>query len=81
MVFLQLNGAIAEGMTVTGEVYYGGDHTVPIATGAAGKEFRELVESLIGRLTEKTPPRKVPSYSEFRFCPIRRKYCPERVEP
>ena len=41
MVFLQLNGAIAEGMMVTGEVYYGGDHTVPIATGAAGKEVKE----------------------------------------
>ena len=80
MLFLQLQGTRTEGKTVTGEVYYGEDHTVAIAAGAAGKEFRELLEALIGRITEKTPPRKVPSYSECRFCPIPKEYCPERIE-
>jgi len=61
-------------------VYYGEEHTVAIGAGAAGCEFRYLVEALIGRLTAKTSPRKVPSASECRFCPIPREYCPERLE-
>lgn len=80
MLFLQLQGAVTEGTSVTGEVYYGDDDRVPVAAGAASKDFRELVEGLLGRLTAKTPPRKVPSASECRFCPIGREYCPERVE-
>ena len=80
MLFLQLQGTRAQGMTVTGEVYYGEDHTVPIAAGAAGREFMELVEGLIGRLTAKPSPRKVPSASECRFCPIPKEYCPERID-
>ena len=80
MLFLQLQGGRTQGMTVVGQVYYGEDHTVPIAAGAAGQEFREMVEGLVGRLTARTPPRKVPSASDCRFCPIPREYCPERVE-
>ena len=74
MLFLQLQGARTQGMTVTGEVCYGEDHTVPIAAGVAGEEFREMVEGLIGRVTAKAPPRKVPSATECRFCPIPGEY-------
>ena len=81
MLFLQVQGAVTEGKTVTGEVRYSEEHTAPIAAGAAGKELGEMVEHLTGRLTAKTPPRKVPSTSERRSCPIPREYCPERVEP
>ncbi|MCY4365167.1 MAG: PD-(D/E)XK nuclease family protein [Chloroflexi bacterium] len=80
MLFIQFQGSRTQGMTVTGEVYYGEDHTMPIAAVAAGEEFREMVEGLISRLTARTPPRKVPSASECRFCPIPSEYCPERVE-
>ena len=80
MMFLQLQDTLAQGKTVTGDVYYGEDHTVVLAAGAAGQEFRELVEGLIGRLTAKTSPRTVPSASECRFCPIGKEYCPQRVE-
>ena len=80
MMFLQLMDTWARDKRVTGEVYYGEDDTVAIAAGAADQEFRELVEALIGRLTAKTPPLKVPSASECRFCPIPREYCPEKVE-
>lgn len=80
MLFLQLQGTITEGRTVTGEVYYGEDDRVPVAAGAAGKEFRELVGGLLGRLTAKASPRKVPSAGECRFCPIPREYCPERTD-
>ena len=68
----QVRGARTQGMTVTGEVYYGEDPTVPIAAVAAGEGFREMVEGLIGRLTAKTAPRKVPSAPECWFCAIPR---------
>ncbi|MCY4365172.1 MAG: hypothetical protein OXE17_02940 [Chloroflexi bacterium] len=55
MLFLQLQGSRAQGMTVTGEVYYGEDHRVPIAAGAAGEEFRELVEGVIGNYRTRYP--------------------------
>ena len=80
MLFLQLPGTRTQGITVTGEVYYGEDNSVAIVAGAADQEFREMVEGLISRLTARTPPRKVPSASECRFCPIPREYCPERAE-
>ena len=80
MLLLQLPGTRTLGITVTGEVYYGEDNSVAIVAGAADQEFGEMVEGLIGRLTARTPPRKVPSASECRFCPIPSEYCPERVE-
>ena len=80
MMFLQLQDTSTQGKTVKGDVYYGEDHTVPIATGAADQEFKEMGEGLIGRLTDKTPLRKVLSAAEDRFCPIGKAYCPERIE-
>ena len=70
MLFLKMQVTRAQGRTVTGEVHYGEDHAVAIGTSATGKEFRDMVEGLIGRFTEKTSPRKVPSTAECRFCPI-----------
>ena len=81
MMFLQLAGARAEDKRITGEVYYAEDDTVDIAAGAADQEFRGLVTNLIGRLTARIEPRKVPSVSECRFCPIPAQYCPDRAEP
>ena len=78
--FLRLQGVYTQGTTVTGEVFYGEDHTVAIAAGAADQEFREMVQGLPGRLTAKAPPRKVPSAAECRFCPIPGEYYPERIE-
>ena len=80
MMFLQLQNTLTQGRAVTGEVYYGEDNTGPIAAAAADEEFREMVEGLIGRLTAKAPPRKIPTASECRFCPIPKDYCPERIE-
>ena len=83
MMFLQLQDTLTQGRTVTGEDYHGEDNTGPIAAGAAGaadEEIREMVEELIGRLTAKAAPRKVPTASECRFCSIPKDYCPERIE-
>ena len=60
MLLLQLQGTQTQGRTVTSELYYGEDHTVAMAAGGAGKEFRDLVGGLIGRLTAKEPHRRVP---------------------
>ena len=81
MMFLQLMDTRANDKRVTGEVYYGEDDTVAIVAGAADQEFKDLVTGLIGRLTDKVPPRKVPSASECRFCPIPSQYCTERIQP
>ena len=43
-----------------------------IRAGAADQQFRDLVTNPTRRLTAKIPPRKVPSASECRFCPISR---------
>ena len=80
MMFLQLAGTWGKDKRITGEVYCGEDDTMAIAAGAADQEFSDLVTNLIGRLTAKIPPRKVPSVSECRFCPISSQYCPERRE-
>ena len=80
MMFLELQGARARDKTVTGEVYYSPDHTVAIPAGAADQEFQDLVVNLITRLTTKEAPRKTPSASECRFCPIPKKYYPERID-
>ena len=80
MMFFKLLDTRAQDKKVTGEVYYNPDQTVSIPAGAADQEFQDLVVNLITRLTAKEAPRKVPSASECRFCPIPREYCPERIE-
>ena len=80
MLFFKFQDTRARDKKVTGEVYYGEDHTVAIPASAADQGFQDLVVNLITRLTAKEAPRKVPSASECRFCPIPKEYCPERVE-
>ncbi|MDE2844422.1 MAG: hypothetical protein OXN21_13735, partial [Chloroflexota bacterium] len=46
---------------------------------AVDQQFVSALGSLIRSLSTLQPPRKVPSYSECRFCPIGARDCPERV--
>ena len=80
MLFLQLQSNHDHSITISGQVYYSEDHKVDIPAGAADQQFQDLVVSLTNRLTSKEAPRKVPSASECRFCPIPREYCPDRME-
>jgi len=80
-MLLQLLDTRTKDKKVTGKVYYGEEETVAVADSAADQELRDLATGLIGRLTEKVPPRKVPSASECRFCQIPSQYCPESIEP
>ena len=80
IMLLQLAGDIYRDLDMSGQVRYGEDHTMDVAGRDVDDEFRDVVTSLIGRLTAKEAPRKVPSTAECRFCPIPREYCPERIE-
>ena len=65
---------------LSGEVYYGEEAVINITAASVNDRFREITEGLIGRVTSKTPPRKAPSESECRSCPISNRYCAERRE-
>ena len=65
---------------LSGEVYYGEDAVIDIPAASVNERFKEITAGLITRVTSKTPPRKAPSVSECRFCPISSQYCPERRE-
>ena len=64
----------------SGEVYYGEEAVIDIPAASVNDRFREITTGLIGRVTSRTPPRRAPSISECRFCPISSRYCPERRE-
>ena len=65
---------------LSGEVYYREEATINIPATSVNDRFKEITAGLIGRVTSKTPPRKAPSVSECRYCPISSRYCPERRE-
>ena len=65
---------------LSGQVYYGEDAGIDIPATEIDDRFKEITAGLITSLTSKTPPRKAPSASECRFCPISSQYCPERRE-
>ncbi len=64
---------------VSGEVLYP-THTVRIPQEALTGQFIEDLGSLIRRLGSDTPPGRVPSSSECRFCDISVLDCPERMD-
>ena len=65
---------------LSGGVYYGEDAAINIPAAGVNDRLREITAGLIGRVTSKTPPRRAPSVSECRFCPISSRYCPQRRE-
>ena len=67
-------------VNLSGEVYYGEEAVIDIPAASVDDRFKEITAGLIGRVTSKNPPRRAPSVSECRFCPISSRYCPERRE-
>ena len=59
-------------------VYPGGNVQIP-ASGVNGK-FVDRLGSLIRRLADETPARKIPSNQECRWCDISVADCPDRIE-
>ena len=64
---------------IGGEVVYP-DRTVRVPRGGLDQRFIEDLVNLIRRLADDTPPRRVPSAAECRFCDITAADCPERVD-
>ena len=67
------------GMEFRGHVIYPDGNVGIPASGLDGK-FIDRLGSLIRRLADETPARRVPSASECRWCDITEKDCPEREE-
>ncbi|MCY4558796.1 MAG: PD-(D/E)XK nuclease family protein [Chloroflexi bacterium] len=64
---------------VSGEVVYP-DHTVQIPEEAVSGQFVQDLGALIRRLGSDTPPSRVPSSSECRFCDVGALDCLDRME-
>lgn len=64
---------------VGGEVVYS-THTVKIPQESLTSQFVEDLGALIRQLAADTPPGRVPSSSECRFCDISALDCPERMD-
>ena len=69
-----------KGMKFRGHVVYPDGKNVGIPASGLDRKFVGRLGSLIRRLADETPSRKVPSTSECRWCDITREDCPERVE-
>ena len=67
------------GVEFRGHVIYP-DSNVVIPASGVDRRFVERLGSLIRRLADETPARRVPSAGECRFCDITAADCPERVE-
>ena len=80
MTWLSMIDPRFQKVKLSGEVYYGEEAAINIPAASVNNRFKEITEGLIGRVTSRTPPRKAPSTSECRFCPIGSRYCPERRE-
>ena len=80
MAWLPLADGRYREVRLSGRVYYGEDAVIDIPGNTIDDWFREITAGLIGRVTAKTPPRKAPSASECKFCPISSQYCPDRRE-
>ena len=56
------------------------DHTIRIPAEAVADQFIQNLGMLIRRLAADTPPARVPSRQECRFCDISAEDCPERMD-
>ena len=67
------------GIEFTGQVMYP-DASVSVPASSTDGEFVRNLGALIRRLANDTPPRRVPSYDECRFCDITSADCPEHAD-
>lgn len=67
------------GLDLAGELVYR-DHRVKIPASAINSEFVDNFNYFLDILDSGTPPVKVPSPMECRYCNIAKSECPERVE-
>ncbi len=68
-----------DGMTVEGCIIYP-DSRVPIPASVIDEKFEDNLNHFLSIVNASTPPDRVPSESECKFCNIGSADCPERVE-
>ena len=68
-----------QGKDARGQVRYP-DSYVGSPASAIGPDFVSNMATLVRRLADETPARRVPSPQECRFCDISKSDCPERIE-
>ena len=67
------------GIEFTGQLVYP-DTSVSVPASSTGGDFVRNLGALIRRLANDTPPRRVPSFAECRFCDITSADCPEHAD-
>jgi RecB family exonuclease len=78
---LAQSNARFRGRAIAGRVVYAdGGPPVLIPPGAINAAFEQRVLECLAQLAAPTPPYRLPSRQECRFCPVSRQVCPERVE-
>jgi len=80
MLFLPQSNSQIKGHTLRGELYYKTGDIVQVAHDSLDAGFKQHFGSLMKIASECYPPEKTPSFSECRFCDVRQRDCPERVE-
>jgi len=79
MLVLPLVNAVCKGRSLSGEITYS-DHAVRLSPGDLDSEVRRLITTVLRRAGDVEPSRRVPGYSECRFCDISKADCADRVE-
>jgi len=80
MLFLPQSNPQIKGHTLRGELCYKTGDIVRVAHDSLDAGFKQQLGALMKIASESCPPEKTPSFSECRFCEIRKEDCPERVE-
>ncbi|MBN8564334.1 MAG: PD-(D/E)XK nuclease family protein [Leptolyngbya sp. UWPOB_LEPTO1] len=79
LLLLPISLAPCQGLSVQGRLIYR-DEVVEILAVQVNDDFRAQFRAAIAILSNTTPPRKVPSFQECRFCDISAQYCSARVD-
>jgi hypothetical protein len=79
LLLLPVSLAPCQGLSLQGRLIYR-DEVVEIRATQVNQDFRAQFRAAIAILSSTTPPRKVPSFQECRFCDISAQYCLERVD-
>ena len=80
MFFLPQVHPQLKGRKLRGEVYYKTGDIVRVPDNSLDNGFRQQLGRFMMIAADPCAPEKTPSFSECRFCDVRKEDCPERVE-
>lgn len=79
LLLLPISLTPCQGLSVQGRLIYR-DEVVEIQATQVNEDFRAQFRAAIAILSNTTPPRKVSSFQQCRFCDISAQYCSARVD-